>query len=205
MPDGDLNPPSDNKKSRKDLLSTLAVIVAAPLIALTIVAFVFQSYEVEGPSMESTLSNKDRLIVVKIAKTWSKITGHAYVPDRNDIIVFNRQEISIANSGTPSQKQLIKRVIGIPGDRVVIKDGIVTIFNNAYPAGFNPDKVGPQVSAITSTQGEVNEVVGADQVFVLGDNRGNSLDSRVFGPVSSSDIVGRLAVRILPLDQKKTF
>lgn len=196
---------SQQKSRRRDTLSTIAIIIAAPLIALFLVAFVFQSYEVQGPSMLTTLHDKDRLIVIKAAKTWSKITGNAYIPERYDIIIFNKQEASI-NPEETNQKQLIKRVIGLPGDRVVIKDGEVTIYNGNHPAGFKPDKEGPHAGVIKFTSGnDVNMVIGSDEVFVMGDNRSDSLDSRIFGPVHASDIVGRLAVRILPLDQKKTF
>lgn len=202
-------PPANTEPAKKtghhDLLSTIGVIVAAPLIALTLVAFVFQSYEVEGPSMLTTLNDKDRLIVVKNARTWSRLTRHAYIPDRYDIIVFNRQETTLG-TGSSEQRQLIKRVIGLPGDRVVVKDGIVTVYNDAHPKGFSPDKEGPHASVIIKgTESEVNQLVGQNQVFVMGDNRSNSLDSRIFGPISSNDIVGKLAIRILPLDQKKTF
>lgn len=199
----DIVPPR-KKAGHRDVLSTIGVIIAAPLIALTLVAFVFQSYEVEGPSMLTTLSDKDRLIVIKNARTWSRVTGHAYIPERYDIIVFSRQEVTISSNGA-EQKQLIKRVIGLPGDRVVVSGGSVTIYNDAHPAGFNPDKEGPQIGVIKVSDGEVNQVIGKDEIFVMGDNRGNSLDSRVFGPIPAHDIVGRLAVRILPLDQKKTF
>lgn len=192
------------KAGRRDVLSTIGVIVAAPLIALALVTFVFQSYEVEGPSMLSTLNDKDRLIVLKAARTWAKITGNAYIPDRYDIVVFNRQEVSLGSNG-PEKRQLIKRVIGVPGDRVVVKDGLVTIYNDAHPGGFDPDKEGPQAGIIKNSDGEVNQIVGPDEVFVMGDNRGNSLDSRMFGPISADDVVGRLAIRILPLDQRKTF
>src|SRR5512140_403318 len=75
-----------NHKAKREgwgsVASTIAVLLIAPLVALLLTAFVFQSYQVDGPSMQTTLYNSDRLIVWKVPKTWSKITGHPYVPNR---------------------------------------------------------------------------------------------------------------------------
>lgn len=190
------------KKFSKELTSTLAIIIAAPLIAFVLTVFVFQSYEVDGPSMETTLQNKDRLIVNKLGKTWSDITGDNYLPSRYEIIVFN---YSGGNDSSGGGKQLIKRVIGLPGDRVVVKNGVVTIYNDKKPNGFKPDIEGPENGAITTTDGNIDETVEKNEVFVMGDNRENSLDSRVFGPIDTSQIVGDLALRIYPLDKIEKF
>lgn len=194
----------DKKKisARKELFSTLAILILAPIIAIFLTVFVFQSYQVDGPSMEQTLHNNDRLIVTKLGKTWSKITHHDYIPSRYSIIVFNYNgstDYEIQN------KQLIKRVIGLPGDHVVIKDGITTIYNKEHPEGFYPDKVGPEASVINVTKGETDYTVKPGEVFVMGDNRGNSLDSRIFGPVSSNNIIGTLSLRIFPFSSIKKF
>jgi signal peptidase I len=187
----------------RNVVSTLAVLLIAPLVALLLTAFVFQSYQVDGPSMETTLNNNDRLIVWKAPRTWSRITRHAFIPKRGDIIVFVAHGLGDLN-GNPD-KQLIKRVIGLPGERVVVKDDVLTIYNKAHPHGFHPDATLPYGKVITETQGDINEVVPKDSVFVCGDNRDNSLDSRAFGPVASKDIVGKLVMRVLPLDQAKRF
>src|SRR4051812_44764400 len=74
----------------KSVLSTIAILIIAPLIALMLTTFVFQSYEVDCPSMETTLQNHDKLIVIKFPKTWVSLTGHTYIPNRSDIIVFTQ-------------------------------------------------------------------------------------------------------------------
>jgi signal peptidase I len=102
-------------------------------------------------------------------------------------------------------KQLIKRVIGLPGDRVVVHEGKITIYNTANPSGFDPDATNTWGKVIQSTSGEVDTIVNADSVFVCGDNRGNSLDSRYFGPIPASDIVGKLALRVFPLNNAQSF
>lgn len=194
--------PTDSKW--KDILSTVGIIVLAPLVALFLTQFIFQSYQVDGPSMETTLQNGDRLIVTKTGKTWSRITGSDYIPKRYEIIIFNYNG-ELDSPGQTTKKQLIKRVIGLPGDRVVVKDGEVTIFNHEHPNGYQVDRVGPENEAIKVTDKDVDLTVPEGKVFVMGDNRSNSLDSRFFGPVDSSDIVGKLNLRIYPFDKTERF
>lgn len=192
------------KKARiKSILSTIAVLLIAPLLALTITAYVFQSYEVDGPSMQTTLQNHDRLIIWKFARTWSRLTGNDYTPNRGDVIVFIKKGLYEDNGN--KEKQLIKRVIALPGERVTVKDGRVTVYNTEHPNGFIPDATLPYGDVINNTDGNVDITVPAGEVFVCGDNRANSLDSRYFGPVPDEDIVGKLVLRILPLSDAKKF
>lgn len=195
--------PADTGRWR-DTLSTLGIIILAPLVALFLTAFIFQSYQVEGPSMETTLQDKDRLIVTKTARTWARLTGNIYIPERYEIVIFNHTG-EYANSQFVTEKQLIKRVIGLPGDRVVIKDGVVTIYNSERPNGFLVDREGPEKNTIGNTTGNIDEVVQEGEVFIMGDNRANSLDSRNFGPISAKDIVGKLRLRIYPFNNANKF
>jgi signal peptidase I len=204
-------PPHRASKGRKtpkregwsSIASTVAVLLIAPIVALFLTSFVFQSYQVDGDSMETTLQNNDRLLVWKVPKTWSKITGHTYIPNRGDVVVFAEKEVS--DFGRNPDKQLIKRVIGLPGERVVVKDGVVTVYNNEYPDGFQPDATLPYGEVIRDTTGDVDVVVPKDRLYVLGDNRDNSLDSRSFGPISAHDIVGKLIIRVWPVGNMKAF
>src|SRR5882757_332206 len=124
----------NSSSSMRELFSTIGVLVAALVVALGLIAFVFQSYQVDGPSMQQTLQNNDRLIVWKLPRTWAKITGHQYVPKRGDIIIFTQS--GLASYGQTNTKQLIKRVIGEPGDRVVVANNKITVYNKQYPGGF---------------------------------------------------------------------
>lgn len=153
--------------------------------------------------MQTTLYNNDRLIVWKLPRTWARITNHAYIPNRGDIIVFTEPKLS--DFGQDPSKQLIKRVIGLPGDRVVVRDGIVTVYNTKHPNGFHPDTDLPYDRKGADTDGNLETTVEDGQVFVLGDNRGNSLDSRAFGVVYADGIVGKLVVRLLPIGEMKRF
>jgi signal peptidase I len=176
----------------KSFLSTTLLIVGALLFALFLNQFVFQSYEVDGSSMEPTLQNGDRLIVWKLPRSWSRVTGNAYQPSRGDIVVFHKPD--------GSDEQLIKRVIGLPGERVVVKDEKITVYNSEFPNGFNPDDA-DYGKKLEPTYGNADVIVGKNEIFVSGDNRvpGASLDSRSsLGNVPLENIVGTLAVRIYP-------
>ena len=201
------SPEVTRKKSNsvlKDALSTVMVLVAALVVALGLIAFVFQSYQVDGPSMQQTLHDKDHLIVWKLPRTWARITGHQYVPKRGDIVIFTQS--GLATYGQENTKQLIKRVIGLPGDRIVVANNVVTVYNQQHPHGYQPDKTLPYGPNITEPALQnIDVTLGSDQLFVCGDNRTNSLDSRFFGPIKTNQIIGKLAVRVLPLNQIERF
>lgn len=189
----------------KDILSIVFVLLSAIALALALIAFVFQSYQVDGPSMESTLQNNDRLIVWKVPRSWARITGHPYVPNHGDIVIFT--ENNLAQFGQTDVKQLVKRVIGLPGDRVQIRDGVITVYDKAHPKGFQPDKTLPygKNRTLPYTAGDIDITLASNQIFVCGDNRTDSLDSRAFGPVNLDDIVGRLVLRVYPFASFQAF
>jgi signal peptidase I len=189
------------KMIRKNIPDIL-LIISIPIIAIFINVFVMQSYRVDGESMETTLQNGDRLLVNKLSRTWSKITSHPYVPKRGEIIVFNLRSPEL-NFG--ENQQLIKRVIGLPGDRVIIRSSKITIYNTEHPSGFNPDNSGLYNLTIPKTDGTVDIMLKQTQIFVCGDNRINSEDSRFFGPLEVRDIVGKLSFRIMPLGKAEHF
>ena len=185
----------------RGIASTIGLLLSAFLIAILLNTFVIQSYQVDGESMEPTLQNNDRLIVDKIPRTISRIDGHQYVPKRGDIIIFNQSGLP----GFIGQKQLIKRVIGLPGERVVVTGGKITIYNNSHPNGFNPDTTGDYKITAPATIGNVDVTLQNDELFVCGDNRGNSEDSRYFGPINTNAIVAKLVLRILPINNAQKF
>lgn len=191
----------DSLNKARRIVSTISLFLAAPLFALILILFVIQSYEVDGPSMMDTLQDNDLLIVNKMPKTWSRITGNPYIPERGEIIIFTK------NEGLGS-RQLVKRVIALPGEQVSVKDGLVTVFNTQNPEGFSPDE-SPEYNETARddyTQGDIDLLrVPENFVFVMGDNRDNSLDSRNFGPVNVDEIVGNLGVRLFPLNTARRF
>jgi signal peptidase I len=185
----------------RNILSTIGLFVSAFLIAILLNTFVVQSYQVDGQSMEPTLQNNDRLIVNKVPRSISRINKHQYVPHRGDIIIFNQAGLP----GFVGTKQLIKRVIGLPGERVVVKNGEITIYNSAHPEGYNPDTSHEYNITAENTVGNVDIVLASDEIFVCGDNRDNSEDSRYFGPIKTNQVVAKLVLRILPLNKSQAF
>lgn len=198
---GGAKPPRQGRKNRegwRSALSTILILVLAPIVAILLTTFVFQSYEVDGPSMEPTLHDGNRLIVWKVPRTIARLTGNPYIPPRGEIIVFSQP-----NSAEAPDKQLIKRVVALPGERIVVRNNRITIYNRDNPEGFNPDNVIPD--NLPPTDGNIDLTVPEGQIFVTGDNRTNSLDSRTFGTVSSDEVLGNLVLRIFPFNRIKTF
>ena len=199
------NDAPDQPSAWREIFSTLGILALAFVVAFLLIAFVFRSYQVDGPSMETTLQNQDKLIIWKIPRTWARITRHNYIPKRGDVIVF--QQSGLSAYGQDDSKQLIKRVLGLPGDRVVVRDGALTIYNKTHPEGFQPDKtlIYNKDGHIPVTSGDIDVTLGSDQLFVCGDNRPDSLDSRSFGPISAGQVIGQLVVRVFPINEIKTF
>ena len=204
---GDPPPPINQKETDtgssrwRSAFSTIALFASAFIIAILLNTFIVQSYQVDGQSMEPTLQNDDRLIVNKIPRTVSRVDRHAYIPHRGDIIIFNQASLP----GFVGTKQLIKRVIGLPGEHVIVKDGKITIYNDAHPDGYDPDASGEYNFQTTATVGNVDWVLQKDEIFVCGDNRNNSEDSRYFGPIKADQVVAKLVLRILPLNKAQGF
>jgi len=185
-------------------VQTALSIAAALILAVLLNLFVFQSYYVDGESMSPTLHSDDRLIISKLERTANGLEGGPYIPVRGHIVVIDGKTSPQTESTAP---HLIKRVIGLPGDRIVIAGGHVYIYNAERPDGFDVDQelgldLGP-----TYTTTPLNVVVPEDSVFVLGDNRaeGGSYDSRSFGMVKSEYLQGRLWARILPVSDGRVF
>ena len=164
--------------------------------------FVFQAYHVIGTSMVPSLHDADYLIVSKVGYTENLVErmfgqDKKYIPARGQIIVFRFPK--------DTSRVFVKRVVGLPGDRVVVKNGSVTLYNQAHPSGFSPD-IKYEADG-TTTLIDTDEVVQAGNVFVMGDNRtpNGSYDSREWGELPSSYIIGDAVLRLLPLDQVKAL
>lgn len=192
----------------RDILSILLFIGLVALGTLFINTFLFRSFSVVGPSMESTLHTGDKLIVNRLLPSIKRAFGGTYTPERGQVIVF-KNPIFAQTGGT--EEYIVKRVIGLPGERVTVKDGVVTVYNSQYPNGFYPDKsyVQPDGSGPGSpTSGDVDETVQPGSLFVMGDHRVGtfSLDSRNgLGQIPLYDVIGPVAFRFFPFNKITTF
>ncbi len=158
----------------------IKIFLIALLIVIPIREFVFQPFFVRGQSMEPNFHDFDYLIV-------NEISYRFHGPQRGDVIVFR-------NPNNLNQR-FIKRVIGLPNETVIIKNGQVIIQKNDH--SFILEE--PYLPKGTKTPGSLEVHLKDDEYFVLGDNRASSLDSRFFGPVSGNLIIGKAAFRIWPL------
>ncbi len=191
----------------KDALNVLIFIVCVLIGTLLINTYVFRSFNVLGPSMESTLYTGDRLIINRIPVTLADLQNKPYVPNRGQIIVFKNPQY---NPDT-GDEYIVKRVIAFPGERVVVKDGILTVYNKDNPNGFQPDKA--QAGDATShpgspTSGSVDTTVTDGTLFVAGDHRQGdySYDSRSgLGLIPYYDLVGPVGMRIYPFTKIRFF
>ncbi|MGN0299547.1 MAG: signal peptidase I [Lachnospiraceae bacterium] len=161
-----------------ELVVTLAIVVAA---AVFIVTYVAQRTSVDGESMMDTLQNGDQLFVEKVTYRFSD-------PKRFDIIVFELKD--------DPKIHYIKRIIGLPGETVQIVDGYIYINGQLLEENYGKDDIIDKAGYAADPV-----VLGADEYFVLGDNRNNSTDSRNairVGKVKRSQIVGRAFIRVWP-------
>ncbi|MBI5645015.1 signal peptidase I [Candidatus Kaiserbacteria bacterium] len=165
--------------------SLIAYTIIALGLALIIRFYIAAPYIVSGASMEPTFDNFHYLIIDKVIY---KIDD----PKRGDVIVFKLPQ--------NTSRALIKRVIGLPGETVVLSGNVVRIINPEHPEGFTIDE-----SYLSSGNlgGATNMKVtlGPDQFFVLGDNRKVSADSRLWGTLPREDINGRVFLRLYPFNK----
>ena len=155
--------------------------------------------------METTMYTGDRLIVNQLPVTASKLQNKPYLPERGQVIVFKNPNY---NPSAGKDEYIVKRVIAFAGERVVVKDGVVTVYNNDQPGGFNPDTTVNKNEPGQPTSGEVDTTVPEGTIFVMGDHRqGNySCDSRnCMGAIPLYDIIGPVSFRIWPLTKMRGF
>ena len=187
-------------RSVKKAIEWLAVIVGALLVAFLIKTFLMQAYYIPSSSMTPALQIGDRVLVNKLSYEFGEVS-------RGDLVVFKRTEVDTGN-----KTDLIKRVIATEGELLEISGGEIFITEK----GGKDRKllVEPYLADGVTTQGfafeglcpesEANTcLIPENFIFVMGDNRSGSRDSRYFGPVNTDDIVGRAFIRIWPLGSLK--
>jgi signal peptidase I len=178
-------PASPRRRGAGSLFEVAVVVLLALFIALLLKVYVAEAYEIKGKSMEPTFLPEQRVMLLKVF----------YGIRRGDIIIFSSAE--------NCQKDLIKRVIGLPGDRVEMKDGEVYVNGERIPEPYlsgSPWREGHKYHEYRAA-----EPVRPGKYYVLGDNRPDSQDSRAFHPIDASSIKGKVILRWWPLERLGSF
>ncbi len=177
----------ENSKDKKE--NSFKEIVKFTLITLAIVipfrAYIAEPFVVNGASMDPTFKTGEYLIVDQVTYHWNE-------PKRGDVIVF-KYPIN------DSRKYLIKRIIGLPNETISVNNGKIKIINKENPNGIILDDV--YVIENHKTRDTFTKTLGSLEYFVMGDNRAESSDSRLWGPLESKYIVGRPILRLLPFSK----
>ncbi len=166
------------KKTNSFLIEALKTVILAALIVAPIRVFIFQPFLVRGASMEPNYYQGDYLIV-------DQLTYRFREPERGEVVVFD--------SPQGIGRRYIKRIIGLPGENLILEDGIIKITEG------DTEKILDEFSYLDEeTEGSFEFSLEKDDYFLLGDNRANSMDSRAWGAVQKEDIIGKVRFQFSP-------
>lgn len=176
----------EKKKKGDSFWDLIKFALVALIIVLPIRVFIAQPFIVSGASMVPTFEDKDYLIV-------DELSYHLSQPSRGDVIIFH----------PPKDPSIyyIKRIIGLPNETVILSGSSVTIKNSEHPDGFDLSE--PYITNKSSDT--VTKTLGADEYFVMGDNRPASYDSRGWGILPRDHIIGRAFLRLYPFNHVSIF
>ncbi len=167
-------------------LEVIKIVVLAAITIFIVRSFLFKPFIVEGQSMEPNYYEREYLLI-------DELSYHLRDPQRGEVVVLRAPIIQ--------KEYYLKRVIGLPGEKIKIENNKVIIYNDQFPQG----KVVEEKYLDEITTGSVSLQLGPDEYFVMGDNRNESYDSRKFGAVQKSSIIGRTWVRGYPFDRISVF
>lgn len=183
--------PSRSQKILREVLWFVGLIMAVAILH----NYIFQAFYVSGSSMEPDYHDGDYLIISKLPVTFHNLLS------KNKDLPVQRGQVLVFKSPQNPKVFFIKRVIGLPGDRVVIKNGVIKIYNKTNPDGLVLQE--DYIDSSQSTLGDIDEVVEEGKLFVLGDNRSlnGSYDSREWGQLPQDNVTGVASLKIMPVNQ----
>jgi signal peptidase I len=176
------------RKFLASLLEIFEIAVIAIAAVFLVRTFLVQPFLVSGTSMSPNFSNGDYVLV-------DELTYRIRPPERGEVIVFHDPE--------DYSTYFIKRIIGLPGERVTIASDTVTIYNASHPQGFALDESYLPQGLVTS--GDETYTLSSSSYLMLGDNRTASYDSRSWGPLPAKNVVGLVRIRLWPPDAITAF
>ena len=174
--------PEEEKTGIQSFWELVRFVIIAIVIVIPIRIFIAQPFIVSGSSMVPTFQDGQYLVVDEISYRFSE-------PKRDDVIVFRYPN--------DTKKFFIKRIIGLPNETVDIKGSEITIINKEHPEGLKLDQPYVQNTSNNNMSFQLKD----GEYFVMGDNRSASSDSRYWGAVPKKDLVGRVLVRLLPINK----
>jgi signal peptidase I len=187
------------------LLEIVKVFILALVIITPIRVFLFQPFFVQGASMEPNFEDGEYLIINELGYKETEIgLGNKEILSLNSFKELKREDVVVFRYPKDPKQYFIKRVIGLPGEKIKISEGKVYIFNKENPEGviLNESEYLPEG---LKTQGEATEQLSDDEYFVMGDNRSGSHDSRAWGPVGKEFIIGRVLIRAWPFSEAAIY
>lgn len=187
------------------LWEIIKVFILAVVIITPIRVFLLQPFFVKGASMEPNFDDGQYLIINELGyKTTNVGLNNFHFFTVNSFKEFQRGDIAIFRYPLDPSQFFIKRVIALPGERIKIENGRVTIFNNSHPEGFVLDESAYLNPSVT-TNGNIDTQLTDSQYFTMGDNRSYSHDSRAWGPLPENDVVGKVMFRAWPFNKAQIY
>lgn len=182
------------------LLEMGKVFLLAVVVIIPVRVFLFQPFFVQGSSMEPNFQDGQYLVVSEFGYKQTKIdlTNNLNI-SLDPFKTIERQDVVVFRYPKNPEQFFIKRVIGLPGESVEIRQGKIIIYNTAHPEGFILDE-SAYLGADVLTQDMPKTSVGDAAYFVMGDNRMFSYDSRAIGPINKDKIIGRVLLRAWPVN-----
>ena len=176
------------------VLEKLSIVVGVAMVLVLLLSLsIVQIGTVSGHSMDVSYYDGEKIIINKLPVTFANLNGAAYLPKRGEVIVaYPNFGTNLASDSIHNDETIIKRVIGLPGERVVVNQGVLRVYNDEHKDGFDPTsgaKWAANVQLDDSTD-YIDVTLGKNEIFLCGDNRPVSIDSRFNGPIATSQIVG---------------
>jgi signal peptidase I len=193
------------QESMKDfIIEVVKMFFLAIIIIVPVRMFLFQPFIVRGASMEPNFSEKQYLIINEFGYKNTPVTvlgkNLVTIQPRKDL---HRSDIVVFRAPNNEKQYYIKRVIGLPGERIVVDNGEVMIYNTQNPEGYVLDE-SAYLPEGRKTNGTRDVTLKDDEYYVLGDNRPASSDSRSFGPLHKDAVIGRVLLRAWPINEVTT-
>lgn len=159
----------------------------------TVNTFALTTFKVDGVSMSPTFKDGSRKVLYTLPINLGRLNNNYYLPERGSIVVIKQDGNNLFDtSSVVEESYVVKRVVALPNERVVIKDGKISVYNKENPKGFEPDFEYKWISDAGGSESfSMDVTLKEGEIFVVGDNRAESIDSRYYGPILTSKVVGR--------------